>query len=197
MKRRTFDVIASTIGLGLAALLIVAGGLLTWASTFAHGQVSDQLKAQQIYFPDKGSDSLTALKGADFTAMNKYAGKQLTTGQEAKAYADHFIAVHLREIGGGKTYSQLSAAAMADPTNTELQGQVATVFKGTTLRGMLLNAYAWDKTATIAGDAALAAWIGTAGFALLGGAGLYHAHRVPRDKEILGGEHEALSPTNA
>jgi hypothetical protein len=195
MKRRTFDVIASTIGLGLAALLLVAGSLLTWASTFAHGQVHDQLQAQQIYFPDKGADSLTALKGADFTAMNKYAGQQLTTGDQAKAYADHFIAVHLGEIGGGKTYSELSAAAMQDPTNTDLQGQVATVFKGTTLRGMLLNAYAWDKTATIAGDAALAAWIGAVAFALLGGAGLYHAHRVPGDQE-LGGQHEALNPSS-
>ena len=195
MKRRTFDVIASTIGLGLAALLLVAGSLLTWASTFAHGQVHDQLKAQQIYFPDKGTDSLTALKGADFSAMNKYAGQQLTTGDQAKAYADHFINVHLGEIGGGKTYSELSAAAMQDPTNTDLQGQVATVFKGTTLRSMLLNAYAWDKTATIAGDAALAARIGAVAFALLGGAGLYHARRVPEEKELLGGEHESLNPT--
>jgi hypothetical protein len=195
MKRRTFDVIASTIGLGLAALLLVAGGLLTWGSTFAHGQVTDQLKAQQIYFPDKGSDSLTELKGADFSAINKYAGQQLTTGEQAKAYADHFIAVHLNAIGGGKTYSQLSTEAMQDPTNADKQAQVATVFKGTTLRGMLLNAYAWDKTATIAGDAALAAWFGAAAFALLGGAGLYHSHRVPREKEILDGKHEALNPS--
>ena len=41
--------------------------------------------------------------------MRQYAGQQLTTGAQAETYADHFIAVHLKEIGGGKTYAQLSA----------------------------------------------------------------------------------------
>jgi hypothetical protein len=204
MKRRTLDVIASTIGLGLAALLVVAGSLLTWASTFAHGQVHDQLSAQQIFFPAQGSDSLTALKGADFTAVNKYAGKQLTTGDQAEAFANHYINVHLAAIGGGKTYAQLSGeylaltdAQKAAPDGLALNGTVQTMFRGETLRGMLLNGYAWDKTATIAGDAALAAWVGAALMALLGGAGFYHAHRVPREKEILDGRHEAITPTKA
>jgi hypothetical protein len=197
MRRRTFDVIASTIGLGLAALLLVAGGLLTWAHNFIHDEVHNQLAAQQIYFPDKGSDSITELKGADYQAINKYAGQQLTTGAQAEAYADHFIAVHLQAIGGGQTYAQLSGKALADPTNTDLQTQVATMFKGETLRGLLLNAYAFDKTATIAGDAALVAWIGAGVMALLGGLGLVHAHRVPRNREFLTGDHEALTPTKA
>ena len=197
MKRRTFDVIASTIGLGLAALLIVAGGLLTWAHNFAHGQVHDQLAAQQIYFPDEGSDSLKALPAADRQAMSKYAGQQLVTGEQAKTYANSFIYVHLSEMPFHGVYAKASAAAMQDPTNTKLQNDVAVIFKGTTLRSMLLNAYAWDKTATIAGDAALAAWIGTGVMALLGGLGLYHSHRVPRQQEFLTGEHEAITPTNA
>ncbi|HZC70353.1 MAG TPA: hypothetical protein VE442_06650 [Jatrophihabitans sp.] len=197
MKRRTFDVIASAIGLGIAALLIVAGGLLTWAHSFAHGQVRDQLVAQQIFFPDKSSDSLKELKGADFTAIDKYAGQELATGEQAKAYADHYIGVHLQAIGGGKTYSQLSAEAMQDPTNEDLQATVATVFKGTTLRSMLLNAYAWDKTATLAGDGALVAWVGAGVFAVLGGLGLWHSRRVPPATELLTGEHESITPTNA
>lgn len=196
MKRRTFDVIASTIGLGLAALLLVAGGLLTWAHNFAHDQVRDQLAAQQIYFPDKGSDSLNALPAADKQAMSKYAGQQLTTGEQAKTYANHFIGVHLSEMPFHGVYAKASGAALADPTNTKLQDEVATIFKGTTLRSMLLNAYAWDKTATIAADAALAAWVGAGVMALLGGLGLYHAHRVPREKDILDGRHEAITPTN-
>src|SRR5439155_363544 len=130
----------------------------------------------------KGSD---AIKGAEFTEMRQYAGQQLTTGDQAEVYADHFIAVHLKAIGGGLTYAQLSAKAMADPTNADLQGQVATMFKGETLRGLLLNAYAFGKMGTIAGIAAVVAFIGAGVMLVLGGLGLWHASRVPETKDIL------------
>ena len=100
--------------------------------------------------------------------MNKYAGQQLTTGAQAETYADHFIANHLKVIGGGKTYSQLSTEAQADPTNTNLAATVETVFKGQTLRGLLLNAYAFDTMGTIAGIAAIAAFAGAALMLMLG-----------------------------
>jgi hypothetical protein len=188
MRRRTFDVIASTIGLGLAALLLVAGGLLTWANTFVGNEVHNQLAAQKIYFPAKGSDGLNELTGADHAAVAKYAGQQVLTGAQAEVFADHYIAVHLKGIGGGKTYSQLSAQAMQDPNNAKLAGQVATMFKGETLRGLLLNAYAFGKMGTIAGIAAIAAWIGGGLMALLGALGLWHAHRVPVSQEVLAGK---------
>jgi hypothetical protein len=182
VKRRAFDVIVSAVGLGLAALLLVAGGLLTWAHNFVQDEVHDQLAAQQIYFPPKGSP---AIKGAEFTAMRQYAGQQLTTGAQAETYADHFIAVHLKEIGGGKTYAQLSAAAQTDPTNTKLAAQVQTVFKGETLRGLLLNAYAFGTMGTIAGIAAVCAFVGGGLMLLLAALGLWHSRRVPEDNEVL------------
>jgi len=101
--------------------------------------------------------------------VSQYAGQQLLTGQQAEAYADNFIVVHIAEIGGGKTYSQLSALSMAAPKNTALAGQVATVFKGDTLRSMLLNAYGWWKVSQIAYIAALIAF-GLGGLALIGSA---------------------------
>jgi hypothetical protein len=194
MKRRTFDVLASMVGLGLAVVLVIAGGLLSWAHNFVQDEVHSQLAAQRIYFPDKGSDSLNALKGDDYRAMSKYAGQQLTTGAQAQAYADHFIAVHLKGIGGGKTYAELSGAALQDPTNTDLQNQVATMFKGETLRGLLLNAYAFGKMGTIAGIAAVVAYIGAGVMFILGGLGLWHARRVADDREFLTGHHESLNP---
>ncbi len=196
MRRRTFDVIASTIGLGLAALLVVAGSLLTWANTFVDNQVHDQLAAQKIFFPAKGTPGLDELKGADHAAINKYAGQQLTTGAQAEAFADHYIAVHLKGIGGGKTYAELSGqyqglsdAQKAAPAGVALNGQIATVFKGETLRGLLLNAYAFGKMGTIAGIAAVAAFVGAGLMLLLGLLGLWHSHKVPSDKEILTGKH--------
>jgi hypothetical protein len=190
MRRRAFDVIASAVGLGLAVLLVTAGGLMTWAHNFVQDEVHSQLAAQQIFFPAKGSDSITELKGADFSAIDQYAGQQLTTGDQAEAYADHFIAVHLKAIGGGQTYAQLSSKAIADPTNVELQGQVAAMFKGETLRGLLLNAYAFGKMGTIAGIAAIVAFVGGAVMALLAGLGYWHSRRVPETSEILGAHHQ-------
>ena len=198
MKRRTFDVLASWIGLGLAAILIVAGSLLTWAHNFVQDEVHNQLAAQQIFFPDKGSESLTALKGADFAAINKYAGQQLTTGDQAEAFADHYIAVHLKAIGGGKTYSQLSGEYLAlsdeqkaSPDGVALNGTVQTMFRGETLRGLLLNAYAFGKMGTIAGIAAIVSFVGAGVLAVLGALGLWHSRRVTEGKELLSGQHGA------
>lgn len=182
MKRRSFDVITSLVGLGLATLLLVAGGLLSWAHNFVGNEIHNQLAAQQIYFPPAGSD---AIKGPQFAAMQRYAGQQLLTGKQAEVYADHFIAIHLKAIGGGQTYAQLSAKAQADPTNAELQNQVATVFRGETLRGLLLNAYAFGTMSTIAGIAAVVAYTAGGLLLILGGLGLLHARRVGAEREVF------------
>ena len=126
--------------------------------------------------------------------MQQYAGQQLTTGAQAEVYADHFIAVHLKEIGGGQTYAQLSAKAQANPDDAKLAGQVATMFKGETLRGLLLNAYAFGTMGTIAGIAAIAAFVAGAVMLLLSGLGLMHARRTSPATEILGG-HPANGQT--
>ena len=117
--------------------------------------------------------------------MRPYGGQQLTTGAQAEVYADHFIANHLKAIGGGKTYSQLSAEAIAQPNNAKLASQIDTVFKGETLRGLLLNAYAFGTMGAIAGITAIAAFIAAAVMFILGGLGLMHARRTSPDTNIL------------
>ena len=184
MRRITFDILMATAGLFLAVTLIAAGGLLTWAHSFIGNDVHTQLAAQQIFFPPANSKAVAA---PEFAAMRQYGGQQLTTGAQAEVYADHFIANHLKVIGGGKTYSQLSAQAIAQPKNAALAAQVATVFKGETLRGLLLNAYAFGTMAMIAGIAAIAAFIAGAVMLLLSGLGLIHARRTSPDTDILTG----------
>jgi hypothetical protein len=151
---------------GLIGILAFVAGFAFWGSNFATNQVQTQLAAQKISFPAANSPAIKALPAADASAMTVYAGQQLTTGAQAETYADHFIGVHLNEIAGGQTYSQLSTAAQADPTNTKLAGEVATIFKGTTLRGMLLNAYGWGEIGTIALYAAIG--LAIASLAVLG-----------------------------
>jgi hypothetical protein len=191
MQRKSFDRMISWIGLTLTVLLIVAGSLLTWANHFIGNEVRTQLSQQQIFFPAKGSPAIAA---PEYAAMTKYAGQQLTTGAQAETYANHFIAEHLKEIGGGKTYAQLSAEAQADPTNAKLAGTVAAMFKGETLRGLLLNAYAFGTMATIAGIAAIAAFAGAGVMLLLSVLGLWHSARVAPEERVLDGRHEAIEP---
>ena len=184
MRRMTFDILMATAGLILALTLVAAGGLLTWAHSYIGNEVHTQLAAQQIFFPAANSKAVAA---PEFAAMRQYGGQQLTTGAQAEVYADHFIANHLKVIGGGKTYAQLSAEAIAQPKNAALAGEVATVFKGETLRGLLLNAYAFGTMGTIAGIAAIGAFIASAVLLVLSGLGLLHARRVSPATEILSG----------
>jgi hypothetical protein len=160
--RRSSSFWALIAGFAGAVILLAAGGLMLWGSTYVHNTVQNQLSAQQIYFPAKAAFAHPKA-GSEITpnmipSVSQYAGQQLLTGQQAEAYADHFIAQHITDMSGGKTYSQLSAEAMAAPNNAKLAGLVATVFKGETLRSMLLNAYGWWKVSQILFIAAIAAF---------------------------------------
>jgi len=183
MRRRTFDALVSVAGLVLAVVLAVAGGLALWGHNFVDNQVTTQLAAQKIVFPTRSNPEFKALPPADAAAMGAYAGQQMTTGAQAKVYADNFIAFHLSKMGG--TYAALSAQSLAQPNNAKLAALVNTVFKGTTLRGMLLNAYAFWQMGVIAAWAALVAFIGAGLLIILSLFGFAHARWASPDTEIL------------
>ena len=180
MNRKVIDYLLSSAGLVVAIVLLAVGGLMVWGHVFIDNQIHSQLASQKIFFPPKGSP---AIAGPQFVAMQKYAGQELTTGAQAQVYANHFIAVHLSEVAAGKTYAQVSTAALADPKNLTLQGQKTTLFQGTTLRGLLLNAYAFGTVATIAGIGAIVSFVGAAILLVLAGLGFVHAQRVGRAVE--------------
>jgi hypothetical protein len=182
MRRNSRTTLAAA-GAALAAVLLVAGGLLLWGSAYVHNTVQGQLAAQQISFPPAAAfahpKAGTEITPSMIPSVSQYAGQQMLTGQQAEAYADHFIAVHIANMGGGKTYSQLSAQSQAQPGNTQLAGTVNTVFKGETLRSMLLNAYGWWKISQITYIISLAAFgLGTVSF--LGGLFGFAAFRHDR-----------------
>jgi hypothetical protein len=183
MRRRTFDFIATAIGGALTIVLLVAGGLAMWGYTFANNNVREQLSAQQIYFPEKGSDALKSPEIGPY--LNQYAGQQMTNGAQAKAYADHFIAVHLKEVANGKTYAQVSTEAQANPKDTALAAQANTLFKGEALRSMLLQAYAFWMIGQIALWAGIASFIMAGLMLLLTLFGVMHLRRVDPAAEML------------
>jgi hypothetical protein len=136
----------------IVVVLAIGGGLLTWGGNFADNMVRDQLLDQRISFPQAGSEGFSA---AEYPGLQQYAGQMVDSGPKAKAYANEYIAKHIDQIGGGKTYSELSTASRSNPDDTELAGQVQTVFRGETLRGLLLYAWGWSVVGNIA---TLVAW---------------------------------------
>ena len=185
MRRKTFDALATIAGLVLAMVLVFAGGLLLWGHNFVTNQVHTQLAAQKIYFPPAGSPAIKALPATDAKAMTQYAGQQLVTGPQARVWADNFIAVHLGEIGAGKTYSQLATQSMANPKNTVLANQVLVVFRGETLRGLLLNAYAFWTMAQIMLIGAIVAFAGAGLLLILAAFGVAHRRWVSAEAELF------------
>jgi len=198
MNRKQFDKIASNIGVLLAIFLIAAGALLQWGGNFANGQVKDQLSEQKIVFPAADSGSIKALPAADAAAMKKYAGMTMTTGEQANTWANHYIAIHMKAIGQGKTYEEVSgefmaanAAAQANPKDPALAAKAAglggvrtTLFMGDTLRGLLGFSYAFSVLGSIALIASYVSFAGGVIFLILALLGFAHLRREATDSEI-------------
>ena len=176
-KRKITDKILISLGVVATAVLLIVGGLAWWAYSFTNTNVHDQLAAQKVEFPPLGSPALASPLIGPY--LDKYAGQQLLTGPEAKAYADHFIAVHLSEVAGGQTYSQVSTASLADPSNTQLKAEAQTLFQGETLRGLLLgDAYAFSTVGHIAQITAVVCFIAGGLMFILVLLGLAHLSRL-------------------
>ena len=174
--RKTIDKVFILLGVAMTAVLLVVGGLSWYAYRFADNSVRTELAAQKVYFPSKGSPGLDP---SEFPDLQKYAGQLVDNGPKAKAYANGFIGRHLEKVAGGKTYSEVSALAKKDPTNTKLQSQKQTLFQGETLRGLLLgDGYAYWTFGQIAQYAAIAAFAGAGVMAVLILLGLRHLARL-------------------
>ena len=193
MRRKVFDRLASVGGVVVVIVLVVAGALLMVGYSFANNYVHTQLAEQQIGFPPAAAFK-HPVPGSEITpsmipSVSQYAGQQFLTGQQAEVYANDFINVHLGEIGGGKTYAQLSAEAMALPKGssayTAAEAKVQTDFQGTTLRGLLLEAYGFSLIAEIAFWCAIAAFALAGLMAVLVGLGFAHARRTDEDEELM------------
>ena len=181
--RSALDRLVSWTGLALVVVLLVAGGLLTWANVFVGNQVADQLSAQDIVMPE--GEALASLPEEDAAALEEFAGSPLDSGPEARAYADHYILAHMNAASDGRTYSEVSSEylALSGEEKASEEGQALgqlrqTLFMGNTLRGLLLYGFAFATIGTIAGWAAVAAFVAAAVLLALALMGLRHARLV-------------------
>jgi hypothetical protein len=188
MRRSTLDALLSIGGAVVTAVLLVAAGLLLWAGSFANNTVAQQLADQRITMPAGAAIADPQIK----PYLEQYAGQPMTTGAQAQAYADHFIKVHMNASSQGKTYGEVSADYTAltknpnaDPAAVKAAADLRqTMFMGDSLRGMLLNAYAFGTLGTIAIYAAIAAAVGALAMAVLTLLGWRHLRRVPAEQEV-------------
>jgi hypothetical protein len=199
MRRRTLDILFSAGGIGLAALLLVLGFVMTSNGNFSKTYVKDQLGQQHITF--KAASDLTAEeKAAPCLVAN--AGKALTTGKQAECYANEFIGLHVKATAAGMTYADigvpqaeartnLAAAQAAGDTAraadvqkqlTDLTTKRETLFKGETLRGLLLTSFGFSVLGEKAAQAATVAFLGAGLLALLALFGFVHAFVTPRNR---------------
>ncbi len=191
LRRSTIDRVLVGFGVITTVVLLAAGGLLLWGANFSDDYVHRELSSQNVFFPDRAD-----LEAEGRDDLVQYAGEQVTTGSQAEAYAS-YIEGHLAGIADGKTYSEIddrgAAAAVEEATAAgasedeiaelqatadQLRGQRDTLFKGETLRGLLLTSYAWSTIGTIAG---IAAWVALAGAVLMAAltiAGVVHLRKV-------------------
>jgi hypothetical protein len=198
MKRRTLDVLFSVGGIAMAGLLLVLGLVMTSNANFAKGYVKDQLSQQNITF--KTADTLTD-EEKQSTCLVKFAGQPLTTGKQAECYANDFIGLHVKSTADGKTYADLgepqsalraqvtAATAANDPALPALQKQLTdittkreTLFKGETLRGLLLTSFGFSVFGVKGEQVATVAYIVAGLLALLSIAGFVHALKTPKDR---------------
>lgn len=192
MKRKTFDKIGTAIGAGLTVFLFTSAFLLNWGATFAQDSVRSQLENQNISFP-----AVAAMPEATKADMTKWSEMQVTTGEMARDYSDLYIWEHMKAasvalLGKPATYSEVSGIYMGlvrgGSTDFEKIAQLGelrqTLFMGNTLRGMLLEAYAFGTMGTIAGYGAIAALLGGVLMLLLTLAGVIHIRRTPESATI-------------
>ncbi len=204
MKRRTLDILFSIGGVGLAALLLIIGVVMSSNADFSKDYVTDQLQQQKITF--KAAEALTE-EEKQAPCLVEYAGQELTTGKQAECYANEFIGLHVKSSGGGKTYAEIgdvqtalraqiaTAQANNDPALPDLQKQLATlttqretVFKGETLRGILLTSYGFSELGNKADQAANVIYLGVILLTLLSIAGFVHALVTPKTKAFAAPE---------
>jgi hypothetical protein len=199
MQRRTLDYLFSAGGLVLAGLLLVLAVVMTSNANFSKNYVKDQLSQQKITF--KPAATLTA-EEKESACLVKYAGQALTTGKQAECYANDFIGLHTASSADGRTYStqgdfitglkaELTAAQKVTPPDTAKVADLGTritaataaretLFKGETLRGLLLTSFGFSVFGVKGGQVATVSFIVAGLLALLSLAGLAHALKTSK-----------------
>ena len=193
--------IFSAGGVAVAILLVLLGFVFKTNADFADSYVHEQLAEQKISFT---AAEFLSDEEKTSSCLIENAGTPLDSGKKAECYANDYIGMHLKGIGGGETYATIGAiqtkaktaladATAANATNVvelkadldKITGQRETMFKGETLRGLLLTSYGFSIFGEKAALAGMLSFLGALVMLLASIAGFIHAFSTPKDKIAL------------
>ena len=193
--------IFSAGGVAVAILLVLLGFVFKTNADFADSYVHEQLAEQKISFT---AAEFLSDEEKTSSCLIENAGTALDSGKKAECYANDYIGMHLKGIGGGETYATIGAiqtkakTALADATAAnasnvvelkadldKITGQRETMFKGETLRGLLLTSYGFSIFGEKAALAGMLSFLGALVMLLASVAGFIHAFSTPKDKIAL------------
>jgi hypothetical protein len=176
IDRSLIDRLVSWSGTVVAIVMVALGAAAIFGGGFALSNVRDRLEPENISFPPAAA--MTPAEKADIGA---FAGQKVDTGVEAEAFS-RYIGGHLEEVNAGATYSETSSAARAEGISeekaAELQIKADTLFKGETLRAILLNAYGWWTVGQITLFAGIGMVLAGLILAVLAALGFRHSRRA-------------------
>lgn len=176
MNRSTIDRLISTSAVIVALVLIGGGAAAVYGGNFGLENVRDRLEPQKIEFPEASK-----MTPEEKVEVGDFAGQKVDTGTEAEAFS-RYIGLHLAEVNEGKTYSETSAAARTEGLDPQAQAalrqKVDSLFRGETLRAILLNAYGWWTVAQIALYTGYAMVVAGVVLAILAVLGFRHARKA-------------------
>jgi hypothetical protein len=178
MRRRTFDLIVSTVGVLLVVVLVAAGALALWGYTYTSDSVHNQLAEQQIFFPPK-----SGITPAQRPYLLQYAGQEVLTGAQANAYAKK-IASDVYGMPYHGVYARIATASVEHPKNQTLASDKTVAFESATLQGLLLEAYGFSTIGTVALWTSIIAFILAGVMLILSILGFVHLRRVPAGAEF-------------
>lgn len=215
MKRRTLDIAFSIGGALFAVLLLILGLVLKDQADFAKGYVKDQLVQQKIEFPAEYDGGETDVAGSG--CLTDYAGTVLDSGEKAECFANFYIKTHMLHSAEAAGYPEDTYDTMGDvvrglkaelqtakdsgdeAATEEAQGKVDaasglrdSMFKGETLRGLLLTTYGFSIFGEKADLAATVCYLAFALLLLLSVAGMVHAFTSKHSSDVvLAVEHKS------
>jgi hypothetical protein len=137
MDRSVIDRLLSWSGAVMALALIALGAAAIFGGSFARANVRDRLAPENISFPP-----ISAMTPQEKTELGSFAGQKVDTGPEAEAFS-RYIGGHLKEVNNGATSAAARVEGIPAKQAADLGAKADLLFKGETLRSILLNAYGW------------------------------------------------------
>ena len=177
MQRKMWDQIVSGAGAVVAVVLLMLGAVAIYGGTFGQDNVRDRLAPQNVTFPP-----LEAMTPAEKNLVGDFAGTKVVDGlpglRPSRTTSASTSKTRTRARPTPRPALWLVQKGLSEKEAAELSGMADSLFKGETLRAMLLNAYGWWTVSSLVIFAGYGLLAAGALLALLAIMGFFHARKT-------------------